>query len=67
VGDVCGLHVREAKYMHALFGKFQGNGQFGRTLYKTEYKMELKRHWEAGYLIHLAEDKYDTIKISCFT
>jgi hypothetical protein len=28
--------------------------------------MDLKGRWEAGKLINLAEDKYDTIKLSGF-
>ena len=48
VGDVCSLHVKEAKCMRALVGKFQGNGPLGRTLYKREYKIDLKEHWQAG-------------------
>jgi len=31
VGDVCSLHVKEAKCMCALVGKFLGNGPLGRT------------------------------------
>jgi len=42
VRDVCDLHVREAKCMHALVRKFQGNEPLGRTLYKREYKIDLK-------------------------
>jgi hypothetical protein len=58
--------VSEAKSIHALVGIFQENGQLGRTLYKRDYKMDLKGCWEARKLIHLAEDKYDTIKLSGF-
>lgn len=66
MGDVCGQHVREAKCIHDLVGKFQGNGPVGRTLYKRDYKMDLKGHLEVWKLIHLAEDKYDTIKLCGF-